>query len=113
MRTDSDGYYKCGTIFSIARSGRERVVYRFKGDPDGANPEAALTPAGGFLYGTTDWGGEADYYGTIFRIFPKPTVRRKGFLKLRNRTLRIACSMVAWMSPVKSKPSNDCALPPH
>ena len=65
------GYYKCGTIFSIARSGRERVVYRFKGDPDGANPEAALTPAGGVLYGTTkDWGGEADYYGTIFRIFP-------------------------------------------
>ncbi len=70
LRPDGDGYYKCGTIFSIARSGRERVIYRFKGDPDGANPEAALAPAGGVLYGTTDWGGEAAYYGTVFRIFP-------------------------------------------
>lgn len=69
-RIDRAGYYKCGTIFSITRTGRERVVYRFKGDPDGANPESGLTLADGVLYGTTDWGGEADYYGTIYRLFP-------------------------------------------
>jgi uncharacterized repeat protein (TIGR03803 family) len=70
VRINRAGYYKCGTIFSITKAGRERVVYRFRGDPDGANPEAALTLAGGVLYGTTDWGGDSSYYGTIFRIFP-------------------------------------------
>lgn len=64
------GYYRCGTIFKINQFGQERVVYRFKGDPDGANPEDTLTDVGGVLYGTTLWGGTATYYGTIFRILP-------------------------------------------
>jgi uncharacterized repeat protein (TIGR03803 family) len=64
------GYYKCGTVFEINRNGAEHVVYRFKGQPDGANPEARLTLYGDILYGTTDWGGAATYYGTLFRLFP-------------------------------------------
>jgi uncharacterized repeat protein (TIGR03803 family) len=64
------GYYRCGTIFRIDKFGTERVAYRFIGDPDGANPEAALTDAGGILYGTTFWGGSSNYYGTIFRLLP-------------------------------------------
>jgi uncharacterized repeat protein (TIGR03803 family) len=70
-RVDSDGYYRCGTIFQLSRLGQEKVLYRFRGHPDGANPEAGLTLVDGVLYGTTDWGGTATYYGTIFRIFPK------------------------------------------
>ncbi|MGC1380109.1 MAG: choice-of-anchor tandem repeat GloVer-containing protein [Candidatus Baltobacteraceae bacterium] len=62
--------YKCGIIFRIDRFGDERVVYRFKGDPDGANPEAGLTVLDGALYGDTYWGGTSVYYGTIFRILP-------------------------------------------
>lgn len=63
-------YFGCGTLFKISQFGTERVLYRFTGDPDGANPEAALAVANGLLYGTTDWGGSADHYGTIFRLFP-------------------------------------------
>ena len=61
---------RCGTIYKIDRFGNERVIYRFTGDPDGANPEAALINEGGVLYGTTFWGGTSKFYGTLFRIFP-------------------------------------------
>jgi uncharacterized repeat protein (TIGR03803 family) len=64
------GYYRCGTIFKIDKFGSEHVTYRFTGKPDGANPEAALTNVQGALYGTTFWGGTANYYGTIFRLLP-------------------------------------------
>jgi uncharacterized repeat protein (TIGR03803 family) len=61
---------RCGTIFKISPFGIEHVIYRFKGNPDGANPEAGLTESSGALYGTTYWGGGSNYYGTIFRIIP-------------------------------------------
>jgi hypothetical protein len=61
---------RCGTIFKISPFGTEHVIYRFKGDPDGANPEAGLAQSNGVLYGTTYWGGTANFYGTIFRIIP-------------------------------------------
>ena len=57
----------CGTIFKIDAFGEERVIYRFQGYPDGANPEAGLSNVGGALYGTTAWGGSHVYYGTVFR----------------------------------------------
>ncbi len=63
-------YSKCGTIYKIGPFGGERVLYRFKGAPDGANPEAALSVAGDSLYGTAYWGGTASFYGTVFRITP-------------------------------------------
>lgn len=47
----------CGTVFSITRSGTEKVLYRFRNDPDGEFPEAGLINVGGTLYGTTIEGG--------------------------------------------------------
>jgi hypothetical protein len=46
------------------------VIDRLRGDPDGANPEDALTNVNGVLYGTTRWGGASTYYGAIFRLLP-------------------------------------------
>jgi len=61
----------CGTIFEVATSGSEEVLYRFKGGKDGANPQAGLVSAGGELFGTTTGGGAAcSGYGcgTIFKV---------------------------------------------
>lgn len=58
----------CGTVYSISTSGAERVLHRFLGDPDGAEPDATLTDAGGTLYGTTSAGGVTNGYGTVFSI---------------------------------------------
>jgi uncharacterized repeat protein (TIGR03803 family) len=57
----------CGTIFTVSTSGKERVLYRFKGGKDGDYPEAALSVVSGKLYGTT-YGGGASGYGTVFEI---------------------------------------------
>jgi uncharacterized repeat protein (TIGR03803 family) len=68
----SDSTAGCGTIFSVnPASGAERVLYRFKGDGDGANPgRATLTDVGGTLYGTTARGGAGRGSGTVFKIVP-------------------------------------------
>jgi uncharacterized repeat protein (TIGR03803 family) len=64
----------CGTVFSITPSGAEKVLYRFKNDPDGAYPVAGLVNVKGTLYGTTTEGGvdKCDRglvaCGTVFRI---------------------------------------------
>jgi uncharacterized repeat protein (TIGR03803 family) len=69
----------CGTIYRIATSGSEQVLYRFKGEPDGSAPQAGLTAFGGSLYGTTEAGGSGcdangpligrlTGCGTVFRI---------------------------------------------
>ena len=58
----------CGTVFKIKPSGKETVVYRFTGGPDGANPSASLLAVKGVLYGTTEYGGGAANYGTVFEV---------------------------------------------
>jgi uncharacterized repeat protein (TIGR03803 family) len=63
----------CGTVFSIRPNGSERVIYRFNGGKDGANPVASLFAVGGHLYGTTQYGGRSTPFcatgcGTIFKI---------------------------------------------
>ena len=60
-------YSGCGTVFSIGASGGERVIYRFKGAPDAADPWAGLTKLDGALYGTTLSGGASDQ-GGIFKV---------------------------------------------
>jgi uncharacterized repeat protein (TIGR03803 family) len=52
-------YDDSGTVFSLSSSGTERVLHSFKGYPDGAVPYDQLTYAGGVLYGTTQFGGDA------------------------------------------------------
>lgn len=47
----------CGTVFSITRTGTEKVLYSFGGASDGAVPFAGLIYVKGTLYGTTATGG--------------------------------------------------------
>ena len=58
----------CGTIYSITTSGKEKVLYRFAGASDGANPAAGLIDVNGTLYGTTVNGGGAPscFCGTVY-----------------------------------------------
>lgn len=63
----SAGFTGCGTVFAFGTSGRERVLYRFKGAPDGANPWSGLVSSGGAFFGTTVAGG-ASNQGSVFRI---------------------------------------------
>lgn len=63
-----------GTVFSIATTGSFATLYSFKGGKtDGAGPAAALTNAGGTLYGTTQAGGDVgngacSNCGTVFSV---------------------------------------------
>lgn len=62
----------CGTIFETAISGKERIIYAFKGYPhDGQQPVGSLVAKNGMLYGAT-WvgghGGCADGCGTVFEV---------------------------------------------
>jgi uncharacterized repeat protein (TIGR03803 family) len=57
----------CGTVFKLSTSGKENVVYSFKGGTDGANPQAGLISMNGALYGTTLYGG-ASNSGTVFQV---------------------------------------------
>src|SRR5581483_11046080 len=50
-----------------------RVLYRFKGTHDGAQPAAALLDVDGTLYGTTAAGGNAG--GTVYSVTPKGNER--------------------------------------
>lgn len=51
-----------------------KLLYSFKGMPDGAWPIANLTAFNGVLYGVTEWGGQTapsgEQTGTIFKITP-------------------------------------------
>jgi uncharacterized repeat protein (TIGR03803 family) len=68
----------CGTVFSVSTSGKERLLYSFRGDlgkgPDGAYPAAGLLVLNGTLYGSTQYGGAAscsssgDTCGTVFAV---------------------------------------------
>lgn len=64
----------CGTIFALAPSGTETVLYSFKGIPDGSNPAAGLIrDSKGNLFGTTELGGNpanSSGSGTIFKLTP-------------------------------------------
>lgn len=61
----SGGLYNgYGTVFSISPSGKEKVLYSFKGGTDGATPQAALVALNGVLYGTTFAGGGPGCEGT-------------------------------------------------
>ncbi|MFY9664739.1 MAG: choice-of-anchor tandem repeat GloVer-containing protein [Candidatus Cybelea sp.] len=73
--TTNGGTYGNGTVFAITKSGRETVLYSFKGGTDGANPVAPLLNVNGTLYGTTFNGGAYNCgsgggCGTVFSITP-------------------------------------------
>jgi uncharacterized repeat protein (TIGR03803 family) len=64
----------CGTVFTITPDGRERVLYSFRGMPDGSAPSGGLIQdAEGNFYGTTELGGNPANFsgsGTIFKLTP-------------------------------------------
>jgi uncharacterized repeat protein (TIGR03803 family) len=58
----------CGKIFKLIAIGKDPVLYRFGGQPDGENPDAGLIRDGaGNLYGTTNIGA-AFRGGTVFKL---------------------------------------------
>jgi uncharacterized repeat protein (TIGR03803 family) len=58
----------CGTVFKLDATGKETVLYSFKGGTDGAGPHASLVQdTAGNLYGTTVDGG-AFGWGTVFKL---------------------------------------------
>lgn len=65
--TSLGGAYGHGAVFKFLRTGKEAVIYSFKGGTDGDTPYAGLTrDAAGNLYGTTYFGGKGS--GTVFKI---------------------------------------------
>ena len=83
-------YGYCGTIFKLSPPGgngggwTEKVLYRFKGGRDGAEPNGGLMlDKQGALYGTTEFGGgssactwQEDGCGTVFEL--KPPAKKGG-----------------------------------
>lgn len=57
----------CGTLFSLSATGKEHVLYSFKGlsENDGSGPYGALALLGGSIYGATRYGGTG--VGTVFK----------------------------------------------
>ena len=80
--TASGGRYDSGTVFKIAKHGndyRERVLYEFQGNLDGAGPIGTLLRGEkGTFYGVTERGGEGGCIGgkihrgcgTIYQLTP-------------------------------------------
>jgi len=60
----------CGTVFELDANGKESVLHRFSGNPDGMFPgeeQPLVEDASGSLYGTTHLGGEYGL-GSVFKI---------------------------------------------
>jgi uncharacterized repeat protein (TIGR03803 family) len=60
----------CGVVFRLNKSGKETVLHKFRGDPDGYYPVGPLVKdkAGNF-YGATQLGGKGGL-GTVFKLSP-------------------------------------------
>jgi uncharacterized repeat protein (TIGR03803 family) len=70
--TFAGGTYSAGTVFSVSRGGKEKVLYSFGQGSDGASPIAGVTigpSKNRILYGTTSAGGSAGS-GTVFQLRP-------------------------------------------
>ena len=78
----SSGNSSCGTVFKLTASGSEKILYRFQGGTDGANPRSALLDGKGGgdrrprpLFGVTQFGGSTTACnkigcGTAFELTP-------------------------------------------
>jgi uncharacterized repeat protein (TIGR03803 family) len=66
-----------GAVFKLNKDGTGyRVLYRFAGGTDGRNPYVTMARGtDGALYGTTTYGGTADF-GTVFRLNPDGSAYR-------------------------------------
>jgi uncharacterized repeat protein (TIGR03803 family) len=67
--TANGGANNAGTVFAIAKTGKETVLRSFGGSGNGSSPYADLINVKGTLYGTTANGGTDGYSsGTVFAI---------------------------------------------
>jgi len=58
----------CGTVFKLDADGKEKVLYKFAGTPDGWDPESLLARDSlGNVYGVAEEGG-TDSSGTVFKV---------------------------------------------
>lgn len=80
-RIDVVQFYGCGTVFKLSppvtgkTQWRKSVLYYFKGNADGQEPDDIALGTDGKLYGITSSGGAtcsgiADRCGTVFRLSP-------------------------------------------
>jgi uncharacterized repeat protein (TIGR03803 family) len=70
--TTTGGAHGFGTVFKVAPSRKETVLYSFgSNSSDGQNPQYAgvVRDTNGNLYGTTTYGG-AHGFGTVFKVKP-------------------------------------------
>lgn len=64
----------CGAIYKISPTGKESILYQFKGRPDGHYPVGLTIDGHGVLYGTTEEGGTSTFQycgdgcGTVFSL---------------------------------------------
>jgi uncharacterized repeat protein (TIGR03803 family) len=62
----------CGTVYSISKNGKEKVLHSFTAYADGVLPLASLIDVKGTLYGTTAAGigspGNNTGFGTVFEV---------------------------------------------
>jgi len=65
--TAQGGSKFAGTVFAVGKSGKERVLYNFKGDPDGFEPLAGPIATHDALFGTTFYGGASEH-GSVFKV---------------------------------------------
>lgn len=72
--TSSGGVYGNGAVYSVTRSGKEKLLYSFQGKPDGSIPSGDLLNLGGTLYGVT-WGGGAHRDGAVYSVTTTGTER--------------------------------------
>jgi len=70
-------YEGCGVVFALnIKTGAETVLYRFKGNKDGAAPSGMVRDVAGNLYGTTAVGGDRNCdqvrgCGVVFKLDTK------------------------------------------
>jgi uncharacterized repeat protein (TIGR03803 family) len=59
-----------GTVLKLSEGGKETLLYRFGGGPDGSEPHGAVVrDSAGRIYGATFEGG-TDQFGTLFVLNP-------------------------------------------
>ena len=91
--------YNQGTVYAISPSGKENVVWSFKGK-DGDDPRANLLAANGTIYGTTYYGGKAGT-GTFFSVTPSGTEKvLHNFTGGVDGALPLGSLLVFYASPV-------------
>lgn len=78
----------CGIVFEVGTTGKERVLYRFKGSPDGQGPASSLVAIGDMFYGTTAQGGggcsPSGGCGTVFSV--STSGKEKVIYRFKGRT---------------------------